>query len=197
MRAGRLYIDVGEGLDEERGRCQELLYDFNHTRPSATEERARLLGELLGAFGEGGWIEPPLRMAYGSRVHIGKNFYANFNLTLVDDVEVYIGDRVMIGPNVTVTTTGHPVDPGLRVGGTQFSFPVRIGHDVWIGSNVVLLPGVTIGDGSVIGAGSVVTRDVPERVVAVGNPCRVLRPITERDQHYYHRDRPVDWRPEG
>ncbi|RMI37235.1 maltose acetyltransferase domain-containing protein [Streptomyces triticirhizae] len=192
MRAGRLYVDIGEGLEEERERCQELLHDFNQSRPGETDKRRRILGELLGSFGEGGWIEPPLKLAYGSNVHIGEKFYANFNLVIVDDIDVHIGDRVMIAPNVTITPTGHPVDPELRAPGTQFSLPVRIGNDVWIGANVVVLPGVTIGDGSVIGAGSVVTKDVPERVVAVGNPCRVLRPITERDKTYYHRDRVVD-----
>lgn len=192
MRTGRLYVDDGEGLEEERQRCQELLHDYNHSRPTETGRRRELLEELFGSVGEGVWIEPPLRLAYGSNVHVGERFYANFNLVIVDDVEVYIGDRVMIAPNVTITPTGHPVDPELRAPGTQFSVPVRVGNDVWIGANAVLLPGVTIGDGSVIGAGAVVTKDVPERVVAVGNPCRVLRPITERDREYYFRDWAVD-----
>jgi galactoside O-acetyltransferase len=124
-------------------------------------------------------------MAYGKHVHIGDGFYANFNLVLVDDGDIYIGDNVMIAPNVTISPTGHPVHPDLRRGGTQFSFPVRIGDDVWIGANVVILPGISIGKNSVIG----VTRDIPENVVAVGNPCRVLRPINERDREYYYRDK--------
>ena len=191
MKAGHLYTDLGEGLDEERERCKELVYDYNLTRPSEWERRRDLLKQLLGSCGTGIWIEPPLHMAYGKHVHIGDGFYANFNLVLVDDVEIYIGDNVMIAPNVTISPTGHPVHPDLRRGGTQFSFPVRIGADVWIGANVVILPGVTVGMSSVIGAGSVVTRNVPENVVAVGNPCRVVRSINARDKEYYYRDRKV------
>jgi len=192
MKNGMLYTDMGEGLEEERMRCKELLYDYNLTRPSEESLRLDLLRELLGEMGEGIWIEPPFHMAYGSNVHIGTHFYANFNLVIVDDIDVYIGDHVMIAPNVTITPTGHPVDPELRRPGSQFSIPVRIGNDVWIGSNAVILPGVTIGDNSVIGAGSVVTRDIPANVVAVGNPCRVLREISARDKEYYYRNRHVE-----
>ena len=191
MKNGMLYVDIGEGLDEERKRCKELLYDYNHTRPSEETKRKELLKELLGNMGEDIWIEPPVQMAYGTNVHIGNHFYANFNLVIVDDIDVYIGENVMIAPNVTITVTGHPVDPELRKPGTQFSIPIRIGNDVWIGSNAVILPGVTIGDNSVIGAGSVVTHDITENVVAVGNPCRVLREINEHDKVYYYKDRRV------
>jgi galactoside O-acetyltransferase len=190
MKAGHLYTDLGEGL-KERERCKELTYDYNLTRPREAERRRDLLKQLLGSCGNSIWIEPPVHMAYGRHVHIGDGFYANFNLVLVDDVDIYIGNNVMIAPNVTISLTGHLVHPDLRRGGTQFSVPVRIGDDVWIGSNVVILPGVTIGNNSVVGAGSVVTRDIPENVVAVGNPCRVSRPIDERDKEYYYRDRKV------
>lgn len=192
MKNGMLYTDMGEGLEQERRRCKELLYDFNLTRPSEESLRASLLGELLGDMGRDIWIEPPFHMAYGTNVHIGDYFYANFNLVIVDDIDVYIGNNVMIAPNVTITPTGHPVDPELRRPGNQFSIPVRIGNDVWIGSNAVILPGVTIGDNSVIGAGSVVTHDIPANVVAVGNPCRVLREISARDKEYYYKNRRVD-----
>lgn len=192
MKNGMLYTDMGEGLEQERRRCKELLYDFNLTRPSEESLRASLLGELLGGMGRDIWIEPPFHMAYGTNVHIGDYFYANFNLVIVDDIDVYIGNNVMIAPNVTITPTGHPVDPELRRPGNQFSIPVRIGNDVWIGSNAVILPGVTIGDNSVIGAGSVVTHDIPANVVAVGNPCRVLREISARDKEYYYKNRRVD-----
>ncbi|AWK52732.1 galactoside O-acetyltransferase [Clostridium beijerinckii] len=192
MKNGMLYIDVGEGLEEERKRCKELLYDYNNTRPSEEEKRKNLLKKLLGDMGEHIWIEAPVHMAYGINVHIGNNFYANFNLVIVDDIDVYIGENVMIAPNVTITPTGHPVDSDLRRPGTQFSIPVRIGNDVWIGSNAVILPGITIGDNSVIGAGSVVTHDIPENVVAVGNPCRVLRKINERDKEYYYKNRRIE-----
>ena len=191
MKNGMLYTDLGEGLEEERINCKELLFDYNNTRPSQEAERKELLKKLLGSCGENIWIEPNLLMAYGKNTHIGENFYANFNLVVVDDIEVYIGDNVMIAPNVTITATGHPVDPDLRKGGAQFSIPVKIGNDVWIGSNVVILPGITVGDNSVIGAGSVVTKDIPSNVVAVGNPCKVLREINERDKEYYYKNRKI------
>ena len=192
MKAGKLYTDLGEGLSEERLRGKELVYDFNHTRPSEEQKRQEILKELFGSMGEGVWIEPPLRVAYGSRTHVGNHVYANFNLTLVDDIEIYVGNNVMFAPNVTISATGHPVHPELRPNGEQFSFPVTIEDYVWIGSNVVILPGVTIGKNSVIGAGSVVTKDIPVNVVAVGNPCRVLRPITDRDKEYYYKNLKVD-----
>lgn len=191
MEAGLLYTDEDRGLTAERGRCQELLYDYNHTRPSEGARRRELLTQLLGSCGEHIWIEPPFKMAYGYRTHIGDYFYANFNLVIVDDIDVYIGDHVMIAPNVVVTATGHPIHPDVRRDGRQFSLPVHIEDDVWIGAGAIILPGVTIGRNSVIGAGSVVTRDIPPNVVAVGTPCRVLREITDRDREFYCGDRPV------
>ena len=188
MRKGLIYIDNYEDLIKERLKGKELIYDYNNTRPSEEEKRKEILHKLFGHAGENIWIEPPLRVAYGKNVHIGNNFYANFNLVLVDDIEIFIGNNVMIAPNVAITVTGHPVHPTLRKNGEQFSFPVKIEDDVWIGSNVVILPGVTIGRNSVIGAGSVVTKDIPENVVAVGNPCKVLREITDRDKEYYYKD---------
>ena len=189
MKTGMLYTDAGEeSLQKELSSCKELLYDFNQTRPSETEKRSSILKSLLGDMGEDVWIEPPLRMAYGKHTHIGNNVYANFNLVVVDDTDVYIGNNVMFAPNVTISATGHPVCADLRRDGSQFSLPVHIEDDVWIGAGAVILPGIRIGKGSVIGAGSVVTRDVPEHVVAVGNPCRVLRAIKERDREYYYRD---------
>ncbi|HIQ59198.1 MAG TPA: galactoside O-acetyltransferase [Candidatus Merdivicinus intestinavium] len=193
MNAGMLYTDMGEeSLAAERTRCQNLLYDYNLTRPTETERRRGILTELLGDCGEDIWIEPPFKMAYGKRTHIGNCFYANFNLVIVDDIDVWIGDHVMIAPNVTISVTGHPVHPELRKDGSQFSFPVRIGNDVWIGAGAVILPGVTIGDGAVIGAGSVVTHDIPPNVVAFGVPCRVRREITDRDREFYWKDLRVE-----
>jgi len=183
MNTGELYVDFGPGLEAleaERVAGKELAYDFNHSRPGEAARRASILRELLGSVGADAWIEPPLHVSYGSHVHVGDHFYANFNLVLVDDADIHIGDRVMIAPNVTISTAGHPTVPEERVGGWQFSLPVRIEDDVWIGSNVTILPGVTVGAGSVIGAGSVVTQDVPPRVVAVGVPCRVLRTVDEK-----------------
>ena len=125
-------------------------------------------------------------------MHFGDNVYANFSLTMVDDTHIYVGDKTLIGPNVTIATAGHPVDGELRAIPTQFNMPVHIGENCWIGAGAVILPGVSIGDNSVIGAGSIVTRDIPANVLAVGNPCRVLREIGERDKIYYYRDRTVE-----
>ncbi len=192
MQNGQIYTDLGEGLPEERLYGKELIYDYNLTRPSEEEKRNEILKRLFGHVGKNIWIEPPLRVAYGNRTYIGDNFYANFNLVLVDDINIFIGNNVMFAPNVTISTTGHPIHPNLRKNGEQFSFPVKIEDNVWIGSGVVILPGVTIGENSVIGAGSVVTKDIPKNVVAVGNPCKVLRPITDRDRKYYYKDLKVD-----
>ncbi len=190
MAAHELYTDAGPGLDgltAERGRAKELAHELNTTSPREAQRREKLLRELLGSVGERVWVESPLHVAYGSRVHLGDDVYVNFGLTLVDDVEVRVGDRAMFAPHVTVTTTGHPVHPDLRRDGSQFSAPVVIEDDVWIGSNVVLLPGVTVGEGSVVGAGSVVTADVPRGVVAAGTPARVLRDITDADLEFRYR----------
>ncbi len=190
MAAHELYTDSGPGLealDEERVRGKELVHDFNATRPRETAERERILRELLGSVGEGVWVEPPLRVMYGRHVHLGNHVYVNVGLTLVDDGEVVVGDRVMFAPNVTISTTGHPVHPELRRDGSQFSAPVRIEDDVWVGSGATILPGVTIGAGSVVGAGAVVTGDVPPGVVVAGVPARVVREITDADREWSYR----------
>jgi galactoside O-acetyltransferase len=192
MNSGELYVDQGSGYEDlefARLRGKELAYDFNLTRPSDVAARERLLVELFGGLGANAWIEPPLHVAYGSHTYIGSDFYANFNLVLVDDGDVHIGDRVLCGPNVTITTAGHPVHQDLRRGGRQFSIPIRIEDDVWIGGQVVILPGVRIGAGSVVAAGAVVTRDVPAGVLAGGVPCRVLRPIGADDETHRAMDR--------
>ena len=192
IKAGKLFTDMGEGLPQERLRGKELMYEFNHTRPSEVEKRERLIREMFATVGENAWIEPPIYFSYGSNIHIGKKFYANFNFTIVDDYTVTIGDNVLIAPNVTITVTGHPVHHELRKSGEMFSFPVTLGNNVWIGSNVVINPGITIGDNSVIGAGSVVTKNIPPDVVAVGVPRRIIRNINERDREYYYQNYKVD-----
>lgn len=185
MNIGELYTDMGEGLPQERQAGKERVYDFNHTRPSEEGKRLQLLREIMGSTGESCWIEPPLRVAYGTHIHIGNNFYANFNLTVVDDATVTIGDNVMMAPNVTLATAGHPIDPEIRATGQQFSLPIVIEDNVWLGTGVIVNPGVTIGRNSVIGAGSVVTKSVPADVVAAGVPCRVIRPITAADRETF------------
>lgn len=193
MREGRLYLPEDEEIMHQQMLCLEKQYEYNLTRPSEGEKREALLKEMFAEIGDGCYIEPPLHANWaGAHVHFGHNVYANFNLTLVDDTDIYVGDKVMFGPNVTVATAGHPIDPALRYQAMQYNIPVHIGNNVWIGANSVVLPGVTIGDNSVIGAGSVVTKDIPANVVAVGNPCRVLREISEHDKKYYYKDREID-----
>ena len=193
MQEGRLYLPEDEEIMAQQLKCLEKLYDYNATRPLEQEKREKLLKEMFGDIGEGCYIEPPFHANWaGKHVHFGNNVYANFNLTLVDDTDIYVGDKVMFGPNVTVATAGHPIDPELRYQAMQYNIPVHIGENVWIGANSVVLPGVTIGDNSVIGAGSVVTKDIPANVVAVGNPCRVLREIGEHDKEFYYKDRKID-----
>jgi len=185
MNIGELYTDTDEGLPEERGAGKERVYDFNLTRPSEEAKRLQLLRSIMGSLGESCWIEPPLRVAYGTHIHIGNHFYANFNLTVVDDATVTIGNNVMIAPNVTLATAGHPIDPDIRITGQQFSLPIVIEDNVWLGTGVIVNPGVTIGRNSVIGTGSVVTKSIPPDVVAAGVPCRVLRPITASDREAF------------
>ena len=152
-----------------------------------------MLPRIFAEAGEGSYIESPFYANWGGHhVHLGKNVYANFGLTLVDDTHIYIGDCTMLGPNVTIATAGHPIDPELRSRGLQYNIPVRIGKNCWLGAGVIVMPGVTIGDNTVIGAGSIVTKDIPSGVVAVGNPCKVMREVGARDREYYFRDRKID-----
>ncbi len=193
MHSGALYLPMDEALFQEQLDWLDRLWDFNATRPSQLAERETLLRELFAEIGEGCYIEPPLHANWGGRhVHFGRNIYANFNLTLVDDTHIYVGDNTMFGPNVVVATAGHPLLPELREQGFQYNAPVHIGRNCWIGAGAILLPGVTVGDNAVIGAGSIVTKDVPASVLAVGNPCRVLREIGEHDRAYYFKDRRID-----
>lgn len=194
MHTGELYLPGDEEI--MRGQLQRLnrLYDFNITRPTELDKRQKLLKEMFAEIGEGCYIEPPFHSNFGGgHVHFGKNIYANFNLTMVDDTHIYVGDYTMFGPNVTVATAGHPILPELREKAYQYNMPVHIGRNCWIGSGAVILPGITIGDNVVVGAGSVVTKDLPSNVVAVGNPCRVLRPINEQDAKYYFKGRKIDY----
>ena len=192
LHSGELYFPLAGEITELQTKCLEKLYDYNRTRPSEGEKREAMLRDMFAELGEGCYIEPPFHANWGGRfVHFGKNVYANFGLTLVDDTHIYVGDFCMFGPHVTVATAGHPILPPLREQGLQYNAEVHIGKNCWIGAGALVMPGVTIGDNCVIGAGSVVTRDIPANVVAVGNPCRVLRPVGERDRQFYFRDRAV------
>lgn len=194
LHTGEVYFPGDEDIMTQQLQCLEKLYDYNATRPTELEKRAKILKEMFAEIGEGCYIEPPFRANFGGKhCHFGKNVYANFNLTCVDDTHVYVGDCTMFGPNVTLATAGHPILPALREKGYQYNLPIHIGKNCWLGANVVVLPGVTIGDNSVIGAGSVVTKDIPANVVAVGNPCKVLRPINERDRVYYYKDKKIEY----
>lgn len=194
MFTGDLYLPNDAAITEEQNACLELLYTFNQTRPSEQEKRNRLLKQMFAEIGENCYIEPPFHANFGGKhVHFGKNVYANFNLTMVDDGHIYVGDYTMFAPGVIVATAGHPILPELRETVYQYNMPVHIGKNCWIGAGAIILPGVTIGDQVVVGAGSVVTKDLPSNVVAVGNPCRVIREINEHDRVYYFKNRKIDW----
>lgn len=194
MVSGDLYLPDDEDIMTEQLQCLDRLYDFNQTRPTELDKRDAMLKEMFGDIGENCYIEPPLHANWGGKhCHFGKCVYANFNLTLVDDSHIYVGDYTMIAPNVVIATAGHPILPELREKQYQYNMPVRIGRNCWIGAGALIMPGVTIGDNTVIGAGSVVTKDIPANVVAVGNPCRVLREIGEHDREFYFKDKRIDF----
>lgn len=177
-RAGLLYdANYDSELLAERERCKELCYDYNMTRPSQHDKRNEIMRSLLGHAGESFTIEPPFYCDYGYNIEIGENFYANVGCVILDGAKVTFGDNVFIAPGCGFYTAGHPLDVEQRNSGLEYARPITVGNNVWIGAQVVVLPGVTIGDNTVIGAGSVVTHNIPAGVVAVGNPCRVIREI--------------------
>lgn len=198
MHTGELYFPDSEEITKEQRFYQDLLYEYNQTRPSETEKRAELLKKILGDCGEGVYIEAPFYANFGGHhCHFGNQIYANYNLTCVDDTHIFIGDYTMLGPNVTIATAGHPILPELRQKGLQYNMPVHIGKNCWVGAGAIIMPGITIGDHVVIGAGSVVTKDIPSNVVAVGNPCRIMREVGEHDRNYYFKDKKInmdEWR---
>ena len=194
QHSGDLYNPSDPEVLRQQMQCLEKLYDFNQTRPSEMDRREAMLKEMFAEIGEDCYIEPPFHANWGGHhVHFGNSVYANFNLTMVDDTDIFVGDYTMFGPNVVIATAGHPILPQLRELVYQYNLPVHIGRNCWLGAGVLVMPGVTIGDNTVVGAGSVVTKDLPANVVAVGNPCRVLRPIDERDRVYFRKGCPIDW----
>lgn len=193
MHHGGLYQPMGEELQAYQQKCLGLLYDYNQTRPGESDKRQALLNTMFAEIGAHCYIEPPFHANFGgAHVHFGAGVYANFNLTLVDDTHIYVGDRTMFGPNVTIATAGHPIEPRLRKAGYQYNAAVHIGENVWFGAGAIVVPGVTIGDNTVVGAGSVVTHDLPANVVAVGDPAKVMRPINDHDREFYFKQRRID-----
>lgn len=192
MLQGLPYKAWLDGLEEEREACKQKIYQLNTLPPAERDRIPELLKALFGKTGEEVWLEPPFHCDYGWNIEVGDHFFANYNLTILDVGKVTIGDSVQIAPNVSLFTAGHPVHPDSRNSGYEYGLPITIGNNVWIGGNVVILPGVTIGDNAVIGAGSVVTKDIPANVIAAGNPCKVLRQITEQDRKFYYKDREFD-----
>lgn len=193
MHTKKLYFCNDRTLMAEQLHLLDRLYDFNRTRPTQQKKRSRMLKKMFAEIGDNCYIEPPFHANWGGKhVHFGHDVYANFNLTLVDDTHIYVGNYVLFAPNVTVASATHPIHPELRKKQAEYNVPVHIGDNVWIGAGSVILPGVSIGENSVIGAGSVVTKDIPANVVAVGCPCKVLRPIGERDLRYYNRNLEID-----
>ena len=182
QHTGEVYFPGDPEILEEQIQYQEKLYDYNQTRPSEQEKRTNLLKEMFAEIGENCYIEPPFHANFGGHhCHFGKNVYANYNLTAVDDTHIYVGDNTMIAPNVILASAAHPLDPEERRKGYQYNQPVHIGKNCWLGAGVSVVPGVSIGDDTVIGAGSVVTKDIPSGVVAVGNPCRVIKEIKREE----------------
>ncbi len=193
MKKGLIYDPTDKELMKEQGALIARVNEYNATSPAETEKRAALIKEMFAEAGEGCYIEPPFHANWGGKhVRLGNYVYANFNLTLVDDGNIDIGDNVMFAPNVTVITATHPVLPALREKGLQFNVDVKICPNVWIGAGAIIMPGITVGENSVVGAGSVVTKDVPPNTVVVGNPARVLREIGEHDRIYYFKDKKID-----
>ena len=194
MVNGLIYDPADPEIMREQVPYQDKLWAFNQLKPSDYAAKQAYMQEVFAECGENCYIELPFRANWGGRhLHLGSGVYANFNLTLVDDGHIYVGDKVMFAPNVTIATANHPIDAGLRGRGLQYNRDVRIGDNAWIGAGVVIVPGVRIGKNAVIGAGSVVTKDIPDNVLAVGNPCRVLRAVGERDREFFYKSDKIDW----
>lgn len=192
MLSGLPYKAWLDGLRKEREQCKKKVYELNILKPEERDKIPELLKDLFGKTGDEIWIEPPFHCDYGWNIEVGENFFANYNLTVLDVGKVIIGDNAQIAPNVSIYTAGHPIHPDSRNSGYEYGIPITIGDNVWIGGNAVILPGVTIGNNVVIGAGSVVSADIPDNMIAVGNPCRIIREITEEDRIFYYKKQKFD-----
>ena len=194
MVNGLIYDPRDPVIMDEQIPFQDRLWAFNQLKPSDYEKKQQYMREVFAECGDNCYIELPFHANWGGHhVHFGSDIYANSNLTLVDDGHVYVGDKVMFGPNVTIATANHPIDPDLRSKGLQYNKDVYIGENTWIGAGTVIVPGIHIGKNTVIGAGSVVTKDIPDGVVAVGNPCRILREVGEHDREFFYKAERIDW----
>lgn len=192
MHTGELYLPNDEEISKEQLKCLDRLYEFNHTRPTEFAKRKKLMKEMFAQIGDNCYIEPPFHSNFGGKhIHFGNNIYCNFGVTMVDDTHIYVGDNTMFAPNVIVATAGHPICPELRRKAFQYNMPVHIGENCWIGAGAIILPGITIGNNVVVGAGSVVTKNLPDNVVAVGNPCKILRKTNEKDKEFYFKDKKI------
>lgn len=188
MLSGKPYKSFEEILLNERQHAKELIFDFNALRPSEIEKRNKIIKELFSKTGNNFFIEPPFRCDYGYNIEIGENFYSNYNCIILDCAKVTIGNNVFLAPNVGIYTAGHPIHYEPRNEEYEYAFPITIGDNVWVGGNTVINPGVAIGDNCVIGSGSVITKNIPANSIAVGNPCRVIRKISDEDKKYYFKD---------
>ena len=194
MTAGLIYDPADREIMDEQVPFQDQLWAFNQLRPSDYAKKLEYMHAVFAECGENCYIELPFRANWGGHhLHLGEGVYINSNMMLVDDGHIHIGSKVMFGPDVIITTANHPIDPVLRARGLQYNKDVWIGDNAWIGAGAIILPGVHIGKNTVIGAGSIVTKDIPDDVVAVGNPCRVMRPVSERDREFFYRDERIDW----
>lgn len=188
--AGMIYdANYDAALLEERNICKDKCFEYNNILPSDTQAQNRKLREIVGKAGENVTVTQPFWCDYGYNIELGDNFYSNHGLIILDGAKVKFGKNVFIAPNCGFYTAGHPIDAEQRNRGLEYAHPITVGDDVWFGAGVTVVPGVTIGSNVVIGAGSVVTKDIPDNVVAVGNPCKVVRPITEKDK-----ERDYTWR---
>lgn len=192
MLNGLPYKAWMDGLTEERRENKKKIYRYNQLSPEEGEEQDKLIRSIVGKCGESIFIEQPFHCDYGSNIEVGNNFFANYNLVILDVGKVIIGENVQIAPNVSIYTAGHPVHPDSRNSGYEYGISITIGDNVWIGGSTVINPGVHIGNNVVIGSGSVVTKDIPDNAIAVGNPCRVIRYIAEEDRKYYYKNREFD-----
>lgn len=192
MLAELPYLASDAVLSQERLECKRKIYELNHVHPDQYARIPGLLKELFGKTGDALFVEPPFYCDYGYNIEVGEGFYANYNCTILDVAKVKIGKNVLLAPNVSIYTAGHPMHPQSRNSGYEYGISITIGDNVWIGGGTVILPGVTIGSNAVIGAGSVVSKDIPDWVAVAGNPCKAIRKITEEDRKYYFKDRVFD-----